>query len=75
MIERIRESEMIFRLPINDTTHRRMNIFRVLTVSGVRGTSFDIKIRNKFIENKYSAPNRFLTMAQLRARVGRPQTS
>ena len=40
-------------------TRSRINIVRVLAVSGVRGTSFDIKIRNKFIEIKYSASNRF----------------
>ena len=32
-----------------------------LTYSRVRGTSFDIKTRNNFIQIKYSAPNRFIT--------------
>ena len=41
-------------------TCSRINIFRVLASSRVRGTSFDIKIRNKFIEIKYSSPNRFI---------------
>ena len=41
-------------------TRSRINIFRILAVSGVRGTSFDIKIRNKFTKIKYSAPNRFI---------------
>ena len=58
IMERIHESEMIFRLPV--MTRRRINIFIVLTVSGVRATSFDIKIRNNFIEIKYSAHNRFI---------------
>ena len=35
-------------------------MFKVLTVSGVRGTSCDMKTRNRFIEIKYSAPNRFI---------------
>ena len=35
-------------------------MFRVLASSRVRGTSFDIKIRNKFIGIKYSAPNWFI---------------
>ena len=30
--------------------------FPILAVSGVRDTSFDIKIRNKFIKIKYIAP-------------------
>ena len=41
-------------------TCSRINIFRVLASSRVRGTSFDIKIRNTFIESKYGAPNRFI---------------
>ena len=41
-------------------TRSRINIFQVLVVSGGRGTSFDIKIRFKFIEIKFSAPNRFI---------------
>ena len=41
-------------------TCSRINIFRVIASLGVRGTSYDIKIRNKFIEIKYSAPNRFI---------------
>ena len=44
----------------NNMTRSRINIFRVLAVSEVRVTSFDIKIRNKFIEIKYSAPSRFI---------------
>ena len=46
--------------PCNNMTCSRINIFRVLASSRVRGTSFDIKIKNKFIEIKYSAPNRFI---------------
>ena len=34
--------------------------FRELAVSRVGGNSFDIKIRNKFFEIKYSASNRFI---------------
>ena len=47
-------------IPGNNMTCSWINIFRVLASSRVRGTSFDIKIRNKFIEIKYSAPNRFI---------------
>ena len=49
-----------FQIARNNMTRSRINIFIVLTVSGVRDTSFDIKIRNNFIEIKYSAPNRFI---------------
>ena len=50
-----------FQIGRNNMTRSRINIFRVLKVSGVRGTSFDIKIRNNFIEIKYGAPNSFIT--------------
>ena len=49
-----------FQIARNNITCSRINIFRVLASSRVRGTSFDIKIRNKFIEIKYSAPNYFI---------------
>ena len=49
-----------FQIARNNMTCSRINIFRVLASSRVRGTSFDIKIRNKFIEIKYSASNRFI---------------
>ena len=49
-----------FQIDRNNMARSRINIFRVLPGSGVRGTSFDIKIRNKFIEIKYSAPSRFI---------------
>ena len=42
-----------------------INIFRVLAVSGVGGTSFNIKVRNKFIEIKCSAPNRFIMFIKI----------
>ena len=42
------------------------SVFKVLEVSGVRGTSFNIKIRSKFIEIKYSTPNKVLTAKLLR---------
>ena len=35
-------------------------MFRILAVSEVRGTTFDSKIRNKFIEIRYSAPDMFI---------------
>ena len=49
-----------FQIARNNMTRSQINIFRALAVSGVRGTSFDIKIKNKFNEIKYSAPNRFI---------------
>ena len=60
IIERIRESEMIFRFP-NYMTHSRINIFKVLTVSRARGTIFDIKVINNFIEIKYNRFSIFIT--------------
>ena len=50
-------SQNDFQIACNSMTRSRINIFRVLAVSRVRGTRLDIKIRNKFIEIKYSTPN------------------
>ena len=49
-----------FQIARNNITRSRINIFRVLIVSRIRDISFDMKIRNKFIEIKYNAPNRFI---------------
>ena len=49
-----------FQIARNNMTRSRIQIFRILAVSGVRGISFDIKIRSEFIENKYNAPNKFI---------------
>ena len=51
--ERIRESVIIFKLPV-------ITKFRIFTISRIRGTSFNIKIRNLFIEIKYSITDRFV---------------
>ena len=51
-----------FHIARNNMTRSWINIFRLLTVSGVRGTCFDIKIRTSFIAIEYSAStcNRFI---------------
>ena len=53
-----------FRYQDQKQNYSRINIFTLLAVSGVtvtRVTDFDIKIRTKIIEIKYSAPNRVLS--------------
>ena len=42
-MERIRESENDFQIARYNMIRSRINKFKVLTVSGVRGTSYDIK--------------------------------
>ena len=42
----------------NNMTRSRINIITILAVSGVRVTSFDIKIRNWLLKLKFSALNR-----------------
>ena len=59
-IERIREPKHDYQIARNNMIRSQIKIFRVLTVSGVRGTSFDIKIRDRFIEINYSAPDRYI---------------
>ena len=54
IIERIRESEMFFRLPVKHYTQTD-NIFRVLTVSVVRGTSFDIRSETSLLKFNIAA--------------------